>query len=206
MEKTEDIKQKTANTIERVIFVTVALCTLILLLFDVYPCTENIPQGIRVLLYVVLDFSIALFCLEGVARFFLGWKRVEEHKDNEGSAHKTIQSFFASLDKISYCDIAVFVVVVVSFFYNEIELYGLRAVTLFVKTFFADEQRFFVNVNEFKMYFGLDGENDPDHNKADDRNRFLRYLVYFNLAFFILMAFEHIRDSRSIIAVWFIAT
>lgn len=206
MEKTEGIKHNITNTIERVIFGSAALCTLILLVFDVYPCAENIPQGIRVLLYIVLDFSIALFCLEGVARFFLSWKRVEEHKDNEGKLHRTLQNFLASLDKVSYCDIAVFVVVVVSFFFNEIELYGLRVVTLCVKTFFADEHRFFVDVNEFKMYFGLDGDNDNDNNKADDRNRFLRYLVYFNLAFFILMAFEHIRDSQSIIAVWFIAT
>ena len=202
MENTEKKKQNT----EKVIFGTVALCTLILLLFDVYPCAGNISQGIRVIMYLVLDFSIALFIMEGVARFFLSWKRVEEHKDNEGKMYKALKSFFKSLDKVSYCDIAIFVVVVVSFFFNEIELYGLRVATLFVKTFFSDKQHNFVDVNEFKKYFRLDGERDPDGNKADDRNRFLRYLVYFNLAFFILMAFEHIRDSQSIIAVWFIAT
>lgn len=198
------------NTIEKVIVATSILSYVILLLFDVYPGKETISQDIRVILYAILDFAIALFFLEGVTRFFLSWKRVEEltevKKGYEKTFFDTLKSFFDSLDRVSYCDIATFAVVIYAFFNNHIELYGIRFITLLVKYFSFDDNRLFVKAVSFKDYFEKDGDKDPDHNKADDRNRFLRYLVYFNLAFFVLMALEHIRQGNSIVAVWFIAT
>ena len=170
-------------------------------MFDVFPGKAEINRTIRVALYLVLDFTVSLFFMEGVVRFFLCWKKCEENPQNETFIKQTT-SFFHSLDKISVCDIVIFVVMFSSFFFKEIglEFYGLRVITLLAIKIFNKERQL-IDVSTFNHFFHLDGNDDADNNKADDRNKFLRFLVYANLLFFLLMTYKH--DSASL---WFVMT
>ncbi len=87
-----------------------------------------------------------------------------------------------------------------SFFFKEIglEFYGLRVITLFAIKIFNKERQL-IDVSTFNHFFHLDGNDDADNNKADDRNKFLRFWVYANLLFFLLMTYKH--DSASL---WFV--
>lgn len=194
------------NKIKITTSVTILFCFVIMILFDVFPGTDGIGRDIRVGLYLIIDFSVSLFFLEGVVRLFLRWKKHEEDKNHNGGFFLILRHFFKSLDLISYADIAIFMVVVAGFFCGRIELYGLRILSLFLMFTPKYKNRQIINIKEFINYFHKDNPDDPDNNQADDRNRFLRYLVYLNLVFFILMTFEHIRNTQSLVGVWFIAT
>ena len=192
--------------VEKIISITVILSFVIMLLFDVFPRVESINRDIRVALYLLIDFSVSLFFIEGVIRFFLSWKVHEENEEHKGDFFKILKHFFKSLNVVSFCDIAVFVIVIAGFFCGRIELYGLRIITLALMLKQNFKKRKFIDIEEFIKYFHKDDADDPDNNQSDDKNRFLRYLVYVNLAFFILMTFEHVRNTQSLVGIWFIAT
>lgn len=192
--------------IKTTISITILLCFVIMFLFDVFPGSDSIGRDIRVALYLIIDFSVSLFFLEGVIRLFLNWKLYEENNNHKGSFYQILKHFCKSLDIISYCDIVIFMIVVAGFFSGRIELYGLRIITLVLMMTPKYKNRKIIDVKEFINYFHKDNPDDPDNNQADDRNRFLRYLVYLNLVFFILMTFEHIRNTQSLVGVWFIVT
>ena len=64
---------------KNIIHLSIIVSFLILLMFDVFPGKAELTRTIRVALYLVLDFTVSLFFMEGVVRFFLCWKKSEEN-------------------------------------------------------------------------------------------------------------------------------
>ncbi len=75
--------EKKKSTLEKIIQISIIVSFLILLMFDVFPGKAEVNRTIRVALYLVLDFTVSLFFMEGVVRFFLSWKKSEENPQNE---------------------------------------------------------------------------------------------------------------------------
>ncbi len=60
--------KKKKSTFEKIIQISIIVSFLILLMFDVFPGKAEINRTIRVALYLVLDFTMSLFFMEGVVR------------------------------------------------------------------------------------------------------------------------------------------
>lgn len=207
---------KFGNIIQTVIEVSVALCFVILLLFNFFPEKNWFPLDARILMYLVVDFSIGLFFVELIMRFFL-WQKSLENKTiaignvdspKDGKLKYRCEEWMCrhNIDYTTIADVMALGMVIIGFFSDNIEFYGFRIISVILLMFANCGKKDFVNFQRFVIYFRKDSKDDPDKDQSDDRNKFLRYLVYFNLACFVFLTFESIRHTNNIVGVWFVIT
>lgn len=210
--------ERYGNIFQTVIEISVALCFVILMLFDFFPTKDWFSKEARIPIYLIVDFSIGLFFVEIIMRFFL-WQKTLGRQLCIGSNTVPPKIRFAKLkfyfdkllckyncDYTTITDFMTFVLVIFGLLNEGIEFYGFRIVSIILLTFCKCGKQDFVNFTLFVALFKKDTKDDTDKDQSDDRNKFLRYLVYFNLGCFVFLTFESIRQPNNLVGIWFVTT